>query len=302
MPVDWNLSRRAFAAALASGAPVAAAVPNVSFPSTAALRKSVVESAVSVGLHRARTFTRIWQENETKPWVLKKALALREYLRTVPLYLRPGDRIAGSISERPGAMPIIVELGIAENPIYTGEDPAARGYLRNQAPGEIREYWRDRNLWGQYRATTPGARTNGPLPEETSYKFISNQGHLSPAYSDLLKHGLAGPPPRAGNPPRPISKPGSKPPPSAWKGWPIGPSGTPNSTSRSRTSPPLRPPTSAKPFNSSGSLTRPSTSKATATRARPITSTNSCFPITKPTAKPGASPTPKRFRSPKTSP
>ncbi|MCU0918647.1 MAG: twin-arginine translocation signal domain-containing protein, partial [Planctomycetes bacterium] len=50
-----------------------------------ALRQDILDSAVSVGLHRARVFTKVFQETEDKPWVLRKALALREYFKTVPL-------------------------------------------------------------------------------------------------------------------------------------------------------------------------------------------------------------------------
>lgn len=37
---------------------------------------------------------------------------MREYFQTVPLYIREHDRLAGSIGELPGAMPLFVELGI----------------------------------------------------------------------------------------------------------------------------------------------------------------------------------------------
>ncbi len=161
--------------------------------SVKALRGDIVASPLSVGLERARAFTRIWQENEGAPWIVKKAMALREHLRTVPLYLRPHDLIAGSISERPGAMPLMVELGIAENDIYTGEYPHRCGYLRGQVPAEIADYWEHRNLWGRYRAwrrTVEGVEE--PRGEGAYYKFISNQGHLSPAYSELLSVGLEG--------------------------------------------------------------------------------------------------------------
>ena len=50
-----------------------------------------------IGLARAEAFTRVWQANEGAAWIVKKALALREYFRTVPLYIRPGDLLAGAI-------------------------------------------------------------------------------------------------------------------------------------------------------------------------------------------------------------
>lgn len=158
-----------------------------------ALRNDILESPVSVGLERAEVFTRVFQENEGAPWIVKKAMALRRYLRTVPLYVRRLDRIAGAISERPGAMPVHVEIGIAENPIYITENPHRRGYLKGQVPQDILDYWEDRNLWGRYRGYMrsvhgwPQERT-----EKAAYQFIANLGHLSPSYSELLGVGLGG--------------------------------------------------------------------------------------------------------------
>jgi len=158
-----------------------------------ALRREILDSPVDVALHRARTFTRVWQENEGAPWVVLKAMALREYLRTVPLYVREHDRIAGSISETPGAMPVFAELGIGENGIYTGENPERRGYLRGRVPQDIVGYWEDRNLWGRYRAWQRALHGRQvERGEVAGYKFISNQGHLSPSYREVLAVGLGG--------------------------------------------------------------------------------------------------------------
>ncbi len=186
------VSRRAFLAAMSAGA-AAPAFAGLATPSTArigALRKDILDSPVDVALHRARVFTRVFSENEDKPWELRKALAMREYFRTVPLYLRKGDAIAGSITEKPGAMPVIVEIGIAENNIYTGENPARRGYLKGKVPQDIRNYWRERNMWGRFRVETFGSAKGDP--ESAQYKFICNQGHLSPAYGELLRVGIGG--------------------------------------------------------------------------------------------------------------
>lgn len=156
-----------------------------------ALRDDILASPVVIALERARVFTRVWQENEGAPWIVKKAMALREHLQTVPLYIRPHDRIAGSISEMPGAMPVYAELGIGENGIYVKEHPERVGYLQGQVPQDIIEYWEDRNLWGQYRAymrTVEGKSLK--RTQVAQYKFTSNQGHLSPSYRELLAGGL----------------------------------------------------------------------------------------------------------------
>ncbi len=161
----------------------------------AALRHDIVSSPVRVALHRAEVFTRVFRQTEDQPWIVRKALALREYFQTVPLYVREHDLLAGSISELPGGMPVIVELGIGENNIYTAERPDRRGYLRDQVPEEIRDYWKNRNMWGLFRTELLGQapyERAEDVPAELGYRFISNQGHLSPDYRELLRGGIGG--------------------------------------------------------------------------------------------------------------
>ncbi len=191
------MSRRAFMAIVAAGgaSQVLAGRITPSVSHIGDLRRSIVESPVDVVLHRARIFTRVFRENESKPWIVRKALALRTYFDTVPLYLRDRDGIAGSISERPGAMPVMVELGIGENGIYTCERPDRKGYLKAKVPADIRDYWANRNMWGLYRMELlgkPPFKTADEVQQTLPYKFISNQGHLSPSYGELLRIGLGG--------------------------------------------------------------------------------------------------------------
>lgn len=161
--------------------------------STSALRADILKTPFKIGRHRAEVFTRVFRDTPDKPWVLRKALALQEYLNTVPLYIRDGDGIAGAISEAPGAMPVMVELGIGENNIYTGERPDRKGHLKGQVSDEIRTFWMNENMWGRYRTEICGlAPYTSPdeVPQSLAYKFISNQGHLCPSYSRLLEVGL----------------------------------------------------------------------------------------------------------------
>jgi pyruvate-formate lyase len=192
--MNWTgpLSRRAFLAS-AAAAPVFAGLARPSAPAVGELRQAIVDSPVSVALHRARVYTRVFQQNEAKPWIVRKGMALREYFETVPLYIRPNDQLAGSISETPGAMPVMAEIGIAENSIYTGENPKRRGYMKDKVPVEIREYWMNRNLWGLTRTEALGEapwKSADQLPSATQYKFVSCQGHLSPSYKEVLSTGL----------------------------------------------------------------------------------------------------------------
>ena len=197
MKIAESISRRLFMGALGAGAasPLFAGIVTPSSESIRSLRRDIVESPVGVASHRAKVFTKIFQAHEGEPSATCKSLALREYFRTVPLYVRANDRLAGSISEKPGAMPVMVEIGISDNNIYTGENPSRAGYMQPNVPVEIRDYWKNRNLWGRTRVELLGQqpfRSVNDVPEETGYKFLSNQGHLSPAYSEVLKIGLGG--------------------------------------------------------------------------------------------------------------
>ena len=174
---------------------VARAAMQTSHADMAALRNAMLDSPIGIALHRAKVFTKVFQQHEAEPWIVRKALALREYFETVPLYLREHDRIAGSISETPGAMPVMVELGIAENNIYTGERPDRIGYLKGQVPEDICEYWVNRNMSGRYRIEIlgqPPVKSHEELKGNLGYKFISNQGHLCPSYGELLRVGIGG--------------------------------------------------------------------------------------------------------------
>lgn len=188
-----HLTRRGFLLS-AAGAPPLLATLRPSIPSNADLRRNILDTLdyPRVALHRAQVFTRVFQQTEGKPWEVRKAMAFREHLRTVPLYLRPGDRLAGSISETPGAMSLTAELGFGE--IGTDMNPKWRGYLKGKVPPEIFEYWKTRNLYGKFLAANPGQP--GPISPDSgrqvNYKFLANQGHLSPSYSELLKVGFGG--------------------------------------------------------------------------------------------------------------
>ena len=99
-----GMTRRTFLAMLgaAPAARLAAKLPpSPSVATIGTLREDILDSPLTIGLHRAEIFTRVFRKNESEPWILRKALALRNYLETVPLYLRDGDGIAGSISEQP---------------------------------------------------------------------------------------------------------------------------------------------------------------------------------------------------------
>ena len=129
------LTRRDFVLA-AAAAPVFAGTLRPSAASNSELRARhplAPSNIPRVALHRAQASSpRSSKPRKTSRGKSAKAMALREYFRTVPLYLRPGDRLAGSISETPGAMPLMAELGFGES--GTDINPAVARLPQRQSP------------------------------------------------------------------------------------------------------------------------------------------------------------------------
>jgi hypothetical protein len=156
------------------------------------LRQDILSSPLSVALERAYSYTRMFKEHEGAPWIVKKALGFRAHLNTVPLYIRMNDKIAGSICETPGGMPLLPELGIGENTIFTGEDPHQAHYLKDQVPAEISEYWNGQNAWAHYQKYMEDVVGAKDVAKKPGWIFSSCQGHLCPSYQALLEVGLKG--------------------------------------------------------------------------------------------------------------
>jgi hypothetical protein len=102
-----------------------------------ALRRAILDSPVTVALERARTYTRVFRQNEAGPWIVTKAMAFREHLEALPLYLREHDRIAGAICETPGATPDgRFEIGIAPGQLGSAQAHAAAPPVVGLQPGQ----------------------------------------------------------------------------------------------------------------------------------------------------------------------
>ncbi|MBN1673728.1 MAG: hypothetical protein JXR37_21960 [Kiritimatiellae bacterium] len=158
----------------------------------AALRRDILDSPTTLGLHKAYTYRRVFEANEGAAWIVKKGLAFREHLRTVPLFIREHDKLAGSLTERPGGSPIHAEIGFPA-PGYPGRRGTTDGFAEclTRIPSDLREYWTDRNMQGRHRAFV-GVATGAAASAPQGYKFCSCQGHLSPSYRELLQIGLDG--------------------------------------------------------------------------------------------------------------
>ena len=153
------------------------------------LRQDIVTSGFTIALDRAECYTKVFAQHEAAPWIVKKALAFREHLNTMPLYLRKYDQLPGSICETPGAMPLFPELGIGENQIFVRENPEYENYLDGKVPEHISSFWKGRDSWSAYKAYCRDVlgTEGGSIPD---WIYTSCQAHLSPDLRDVLAGGL----------------------------------------------------------------------------------------------------------------
>ncbi len=59
----------------------------------AALRRAIVDAPVRLVLPRARVFSEVGPQREADPWIVRTATTLRRDFETLPLAIRPHDRI-----------------------------------------------------------------------------------------------------------------------------------------------------------------------------------------------------------------
>ena len=70
------------------------------------LREKVLSTKPSVCTERAKFYTQVYRENEDKPVIIKRALALDKTLREMTIFIDEGELIVGNQSSQNRAAPI----------------------------------------------------------------------------------------------------------------------------------------------------------------------------------------------------
>jgi pyruvate-formate lyase len=76
------------------------------------LREKVLITKPSVGTERTRFYTEVYRQNEEKPVIIKRALALRKTLEEMTIFIDEGELIVGNHSSRQRAAPIFPEYAV----------------------------------------------------------------------------------------------------------------------------------------------------------------------------------------------
>jgi formate C-acetyltransferase len=76
------------------------------------LRERILAACSTICLERARFYTEAFSANEDKPIVIKRALAIRDTLRGMSIFIEPGDLIVGNQASKLRAAPIFPEYAV----------------------------------------------------------------------------------------------------------------------------------------------------------------------------------------------
>ncbi|MHB1315932.1 MAG: glycyl radical protein [Christensenellales bacterium] len=147
---------------------------------------------------RAEVYTRIYKEYEACPAVLKRAVAFRETVRAMDLFIEEGELILGHIASKPRAAEVFPEINFiwideldifatrSSNRLFVPEDVKAK--LR-----EIYPYWKGKNPNDVLQALRPES-----IKKALQCGLISNvhqfsaMSHVALDYSKLLHLGVEG--------------------------------------------------------------------------------------------------------------
>ncbi|MFW9987791.1 MAG: pyruvate formate lyase family protein [Candidatus Odinarchaeota archaeon] len=187
------------------------------------IRDRMLANPFEYDLERARCYTRIYKQFENSPPCMKKARALEEFLRCLPIRIDEDEFLVGVKSSKPRADPIEIEQGrhvklydfLLDDTIEEKAKNTLRRYhptIRRYVPfteEELKEWkndiipvWKGKTMMDKrnklFREAGLIEENVGHVPPSmtmlpgNSYVYSVMQGHTIPGYRRVLKMGFRG--------------------------------------------------------------------------------------------------------------
>lgn len=164
------------------------------------LRENILDTKASICTERAKIITDVYRKNEDKPVILKRALAVKEILERMSIFISNGELIVGNHSSKLRAAPIFPEYAvdwiIAELDEFE-KRPGDRFTVTEEQKQELRElcvYWEGKTLKDRGLALLPPeSRTSydiGVIRAEGN--LTSGDGHIAVNFEKVLSKGITG--------------------------------------------------------------------------------------------------------------
>jgi len=164
----------------------------------AGLKRLFLSSPRRIDTERAEIVTRSYRENESKPPILKRAIALREVLTLMTLDLRDDELIVGNQTKDRRGVPLFPEYAVDWIRSDMDEFSTRKGDRfgitdeQKQLIREILPFWEGRCLRDRIKEAIPE-----PLRDVIRHGVFVNEnytmsgpGHMAPSYARLLRTGL----------------------------------------------------------------------------------------------------------------
>jgi len=166
----------------------------------AALREKVLSAKPSICTQRAKFYTQIYQENEDKPVIIKRTLALEKTLKEMTVFIENGELIVGNQSSRHRAAPIFPEYAVDWLPREMDEldkRPGDAFLITEEHKNELVEiakWWKGKVLWDRGRALM--SQELRDLQDSAIIKATGNltsgDAHIAVDFYKILSIGLGG--------------------------------------------------------------------------------------------------------------
>lgn len=167
-------------------------------PRVKGLKERFLNLAPCMCCDRAIVFTEVYQRHEAMPVVLKRAIAIRETLERMPIFIEHNEFIMGHVASKPRGAEVFPEINMAF--MHDLETFESREWNRLQVAPEVKEtlysiwpYWEKKTLTNYFQELRPqeikDAVASGLLNASHEWAGLA---HVAMDYRKLLGRGIEG--------------------------------------------------------------------------------------------------------------
>jgi formate C-acetyltransferase len=164
------------------------------------LREKILSAKPSICTERAKFYTSVYKENEDKPVIIKRALALEKTLKEMTIFIDHGELIVGNQSSQLRAAPIFPEYAVDWLPEEMNElekRPGDAFYITEQHKEELIEiaaWWKGKVLFDKGRAlmTQELRDIHDAAIIKATGNLTSGDAHIAVDFYKILEIGLSG--------------------------------------------------------------------------------------------------------------
>ncbi len=164
------------------------------------LREKVLSAKPSVCTERAKFYTSVYKENEEKPVIIKRALALEKTLKEMTIFIDEGELIVGNHSSQLRAAPIFPEYAVdwlPEEMDDLDKRPGDAFFITEEHKKElveIADWWKGKVLYDKGRAlmTQELRDIHDAAIIKATGNLTSGDAHIAVDFIKILERGLSG--------------------------------------------------------------------------------------------------------------